>query len=130
MLMGYKDRKYKRSRHLLDSFKHAFTGIKTAVAEERNMKIHLIVALVVLACAGGFQVTKSEWLILLICIFIVIILEMVNTAIERAVDTVTTEFLPEAKKAKDVAAGAVLIASLMSFIIGLIIFIPYVLAIN
>ncbi len=129
MLMGYKDRKYKRNRNLFESFKHAFTGVKTAAAEERNMRIHLLVTLVVLIAAKVFSVTKTEWLILLVCIFIVIILEMVNTAIERAVDAITTDFSPEAKKAKDVAAGAVLIASFMSFVIGLIIFLPYVFAI-
>lgn len=119
------DRKYKRSRSYVASFKHAFCGIKTTLKEERNMKIHVASAVLVLLFAVLFQVKMMEWVILLLCIGLVIALETVNTAIERTIDTITEEFLPEAKKAKDAAAGAVLIIATISAIIGLIIFIPY-----
>ncbi|WP_167627978.1 diacylglycerol kinase family protein [Listeria valentina] len=125
MLMVSNDRKYKRSRSYVASFKHAFCGIKTTLKEERNMKIHVASAVLVLLFAALFQVKMVEWLILLLCIGLVIALETVNTAIERTIDTITEEFLPEAKKAKDAAAGAVLIIATISAIIGLIIFIPY-----
>ncbi|MEN2666719.1 diacylglycerol kinase family protein [Listeria aquatica] len=125
MLMASNDRKYKRSRSYLASFKHAFCGIKTTLKEERNMKIHVTAAFLVLLFATLFQVSKVEWLILLLCIGLVLALETLNTAIERTIDTITTEFLPEAKKAKDAAAGAVLIMATISAIIGLTIFIPY-----
>ncbi len=124
--MVYKDRKHKRSKSYLDSFSHAIHGFKTAFLEERNMRFHLVATLFVILCGFFFHITKSEWLLLLLVICLVIALELVNTAIERAVDVATKEFLPEAKKAKDVAAAAVLLASLFSVIIGLIIFIPYV----
>ncbi|MHC5251776.1 diacylglycerol kinase family protein [Listeria kieliensis] len=125
MLMASNDRKYKRSRSYFASFKHAFCGIKTTLKEERNMKIHVASAVLVLLFATLFQVKMVEWLVLLLCIGLVIALETVNTAIERTIDTITEEFLPEAKKAKDAAAGAVLIVATISAIIGLIIFIPY-----
>ncbi|EHT9924469.1 diacylglycerol kinase, partial [Listeria monocytogenes] len=72
-----------------------------------------------------FHVTKSEWILLILSIFGVLTLEMVNTAIERAVDVATEQYIDEAKKAKDVAAGAVLLAAIVASFIGLIIFIPY-----
>ncbi|WP_239253987.1 diacylglycerol kinase family protein [Listeria ilorinensis] len=126
MLMAYKDRKYRRSRTYLESFRHAFSGLKTAFIEERNLRFHLVAAILVLFCGVFFHITKDEWLVLLICILIVMALELVNTAVERAVDAATDHFMVEAKKAKDVAAGAVLLGAVISSIIGLVIFIPYI----
>lgn len=124
--MDYKDRKYKRSRNYIDSFKHAFTGIKTAILEERNLRFHFCAAIVVIGLGFFFAITRLEWLVLTLCIFAVFVTEMVNTAIERAVDVATERFMSEAKKAKDIAAGAVLLVSICAIIIGSIIFIPHI----
>lgn len=125
--MDYKDRKYKRSKNYADSFKHAYTGIKTAVIEERNLRFHFCAAVVVIGLGFFYSITRTEWLVLVLCIFAVLVAEMTNTAIERAVDVATERFMEEAKKAKDIAAGSVLLVSTCAVIVGLIIFIPHIL---
>ena len=114
------DKKGKLSK----SFRYAFEGIFTCIRHERNMKIHCVMA--VLVVIGGFvlHISQIEWFICLILFGLVMSLEMVNTAIEATVDLVTQERKPLAKKAKDVAAGAVRISAIMAAIIGCIIFIP------
>lgn len=123
--MDSKDRvKATANRRFRKSFIHAVTGVKTAILEERHMRVHITAGMIVVICGVFFKVTKIEWLFLLLSIFNVLTFEMINTAIERAVDVATEEFHPYAKKAKDVAAGAVLLASICSAVVGLIIFIP------
>ncbi|MBC1974799.1 diacylglycerol kinase family protein [Listeria booriae] len=125
MRMDSKDRvKATANRRFRKSFIHAVTGVKTAILEERHMRVHITAGMIVVICGVFFKVTKIEWLFLLLSIFNVLTFEMINTAIERAVDVATEEFHPYAKKAKDVAAGAVLLASICSAVVGLIIFIP------
>ena len=111
---------------LIKSFQHAFCGILTSFVIGRNIKVHYTALLV--AVLGGlyFGISKLEFLIILIISAQVICLEMVNTAIERTVDLVTSEYHIYAKIAKDVAAGAVLIASIVAIIIGGVIFLPYI----
>lgn len=111
-------------KKLIYSFKYAFIGIITALKKEQNMKIHFIIMTLVIICGFIYQISYIEWLICLLCFALVISFEMVNTAIESTVDLVTKESTPLAKIAKDVAAGAVLVAAIVSAIIGLIIFIP------
>jgi undecaprenol kinase len=106
-------------------FLYAWTGILTAVKEETHMKIHLFFAFIAILFAIVFHISKTEWLVLLLTIGMVIGLEMVNTAVERVVDLVTKEFHPLAKAAKDIAAGAVLVFAIISVMIGIIIFLPY-----
>lgn len=108
-------------------FKSAFfalQGIKQFFFCDRNAKIQIVMG--VTAIVLGFTVSLSsfQWMLVLFCIGLVISLEMINSAIERYCDLITTDFHPGIKIIKDVAAGAVLVASLMSLIIGLIIFIP------
>ncbi|MBC2104305.1 diacylglycerol kinase family protein [Listeria booriae] len=125
MRMDSKDRvKATANRRFRKSFIHAVTGVKTAILEERHMRVHITAGMIVVICGVFFKVTKIEWLFLLLSIFNVLTFEMINTAIERAVDVATEEFHPYAKKAKDVAAGAVLLASICSAVVGLIIFVP------
>lgn len=111
---------------LIKSFKHAFFGILTSFVIGRNIKVHYTALLV--AVLGGlyFGISKLEFLAILLISAQVISLEMVNTAIERTVDLVTSDYHVYAKIAKDVAAGAVLIASIIAVIIGGIIFLPYI----
>ena len=106
------------------SFFYAFSGIKTGIVKERNMKIHCIMAVLVVICGIIFHISRIEWCICLVLFGLVMSLELVNTAIEAVVDLVTEEYHPLAKIAKDTAAGAVLIASIMAAAAGLVIFVP------
>jgi len=108
------------------SFCYAFRGMATAFIKERNMKIHALATALVVCSGLYFHIESTQWLILLLAIAFVVCLEMVNTAIEALVDLVTEEYRRLAAVAKDVAAGAVLISSLIAVAIGLIIFLPYI----
>lgn len=113
------DRYWKR---FTSSFVYAWTGVKHAVIHEQNLKFHFIIAPVVITLAFALNIPFVEKLILLVVIGIVISLEMINTALERAVDLVTKEYHPLARVVKDVSAGAVLIFSIFAVIIGILIF--------
>ena len=127
MNSDYKD-KYSRQKHsLLSSFYFAFFGIITAIKSERNLKIHFVVTILVIFFGIYFGLTKMEWLLISFAIAGMITLELINTAIERVVDLVTTEQHPLAKQAKDIAAGAVLVYAILTVVVGLIIFLPKVL---
>lgn len=107
------------------SFKYALEGLATALRDQPNLVFQLCIATIVLALGFYFQITKAEWLIISLTIGFVLALELTNTAIEEIVDSFTDKVHPSAKKAKDVAAAAVLIASLTATVIGLMIFLPY-----
>jgi diacylglycerol kinase len=107
------------------SFSYAVKGILAAVKEQRNLKIHLVVAVLVIALGFYFQITNIEWCILLLTIGLVIGLELINTAIENLVDLVTSERKPLAGKIKDIAAGAVLVAAVIAVVIGVVVFKEY-----
>jgi diacylglycerol kinase (ATP) len=107
---------------LLESFNFAFEGIIHVLRTQRNMRIHFGVAVLVLGAAVATGVDRMELIALLLAISFVLIAEMVNTAIEGAVDVSTTTFDPNAKLAKDIAAGAVLIATVTAIAIGYLVF--------
>ncbi len=88
------------------------------------MKIHLGISLIVILTGLWLSLSMLEWLFIILAIGGMLSLEMINTAIERAVDLVTDQYHPLAKDAKDIAAGAVLLYAIMSVIIGVIIFVP------
>jgi len=112
----------RRAPTLLDSFNYAFEGIIHVLRTQRNLRIHFAVAVAVLIAALLVNVTKLELIALLISIAFVLIAEMLNTGIEAAIDIATTSFDPMAKLAKDIAAGAVLIASVNAIIVGYLVF--------
>ena len=112
----------RRPPSILESFNYAFEGIIHVLRTQRNLRIHFAIAVVVLVAALYFDVTKIELIALLLSIAFVLIAEMINTAIESAIDTATTSFDPHAKLAKDIAAGAVLIASVNAVAVGYIVF--------
>ncbi len=107
---------------VLDSFNFAFEGIIHVLRTQRNMRIHFAIAVAVLVFALIVNVTKLELIALLISITFVLIAEMLNSAVEAAIDIATTSFDPMAKLAKDVAAGAVLIASTNAIAVGYLVF--------
>jgi diacylglycerol kinase (ATP) len=111
-----------RPPNVLDSFNYAFEGIIHVLRTQRNMRIHFLVAVVVLILALIVDVSKMELIALLISITFVLIAEMLNSAIEGAIDVSTTTFDPNAKLAKDVAAGAVLIATVNAIAVGYLVF--------
>lgn len=112
----------RRPPSVLESFNFAFEGIIHVLRTQRNMRIHFAVAALVLVAALASGVDKLELIALLLAIAFVLITEMVNTAIEGAIDVATTSFDPMAKLAKDIAAGAVLIASAVAVAIGYLVF--------
>ena len=124
--MDSQDNKRKwKNRDLVSSLEFALTGILTAFKEERNMRKHAMTALVVILAGFVFQVSRIEWLFLLMSIFLVVAFEIMNSAIENVVDLASHyHFSMLAKKAKDMAAGAVLVVSLLAAVIGVLIFLP------
>lgn len=113
-----------KTQRLINSFKYAFEGIATSFKTEQNMKIHIIMAIIVVILGLLFKITKKEWMICIFAIVIVIASELFNTAIETIVDMITEEKNEKAKIAKDVSAGAVLIVAIGAAIIGIMIFFP------
>lgn len=111
-----------------ESAGHAMDGISYTISHERNFRIEIIVACLVTAFSYFLKVSVIEWCILLLTISLVLVLEMVNTAIERTVDLVTKDYYELAKNAKDVAAGAVLVASMFSVVLGILIFLPKIIS--
>ncbi len=105
-------------RSIIDSFNYAVSGIIVSIKTERNMLIHYIIAVGVLGFSLFFNFTRTEFLILLFAITLVLVLEMINTAIEKTIDMITKEYHPYARIAKDISAGAVLIASINAIIVG------------
>ncbi len=108
-----------------ESFRHAVDGIKMLVRQEKNMRIHIAMTILVILCAVVFGLTPAEKAIVISLCALVICAELINTAIENAIDVSTAVFNMYAKRAKDAAAGAVLVVSIGAAVAGLIIFIPY-----
>ena len=106
------------------SFKHAFRGIWLILHTQHNMWIHLVAATAVVAMGIYTNVTLREWLFLVIAIGLVVVTELVNTGIEYLGDAITDEQDENIRKAKDVSAGAVLIAALTAAVIAGLVFIP------
>jgi diacylglycerol kinase (ATP) len=108
----------RRTPSVLESFNYAFEGIIHVLRTQRNMRIHFVAAAVVLIVAFASGVTNYELIALLLSIAFVLIAEMINTALESAIDVATTSFDPHATLGKDIAAGAVLIATVNAVAIG------------
>jgi diacylglycerol kinase (ATP) len=111
-----------RTPTIFDSFNYAFEGLIHVLRTQRNMRVHFLAAAVVLVVALVVNVSKIELIALLISILFVLVTEMVNTAIEGAIDVATSSFDPMAKLAKDIAAGAVLLATINAIAVGYLVF--------
>jgi diacylglycerol kinase (ATP) len=112
----------RRAPSILESFNFAFEGVIHVLRTQRNMRIHFAIAAAVLVAALALGVDKVELIALLLAISFVLIAEMINTAVEAGIDVATTSFDPLAKLAKDIAAGAVLIATVNAVAIGYLVF--------
>ena len=111
-------------RTRIRSFGYAFRGIRAFIASETHAKIHLAAAVGVITMGVSCSVSAVEWCILVLAIGLVLSAEAFNSAIETVVNLVTPDQHPLAGRAKDIAAGAVLIAAVTSAVVGAIIFIP------
>lgn len=112
-----------KNRFLKDSFKCAGQGIKEAFISERNFKIHCFATLLVVVFGIFFELPLQKWIALCFAIGFVLVCELINTAGETLVDMITKEYSVEAKKIKDLLAGAVLISAATAFVTGILVFI-------
>ncbi len=134
--MSFYDRFVRNERHkeerqsfpLAQAFSCAWSGVLHALRTQRSMKIHAICALVVVVAGFIFQISGTEWLAVLLAIGGVLAFECLNTAVEAVVDLVTATYEPLAKIAKDCAAGAVLLMAIAAACVGLIVFVPRIVA--
>lgn len=110
------------------SFRCAIRGLRVMIVSQHNAWIHALATVVVLLFSFYFRLTRAEWCWIIVAIISVWTAEALNTAFEFLTDVASPEFHPLAEKAKDVAAGAVLITAIGSALIGLIVFGPYVIA--
>ncbi len=108
------------------SFRNAWNGILHGFKTEGHFRFHVFAAFIAIALAMFFNITRIEWMMILLCIAAVLSSELINTAVERICDRITKEYDPLICYAKDLAAGAVLIFACKSLIIGAIIFTPYI----
>ncbi len=117
---------FRAARHeaasLVTSFNYAFEGIIYVVRTQRNMRVHFAVALGILPVSVALGVTRFELLAVMLAVSFVLIAEMINTALEKAIDVATNSFDPLARVAKDVAAGAVLVAAVNAVFVGYLVF--------
>jgi diacylglycerol kinase len=120
-----KNNKYK-AENFFKSQGHARNGIKLIIKNERNFRIDLIVAMVVIFFGFLFNISHVDWIAISLVISMVFVAETINSAIEALCDTVSVEYKVNIKYAKDVSAGAVLVSALVSVITGLIVFLPYI----
>lgn len=115
-------------RNRLKSFGYAFNGLAQLIKNEHNFRIHLAVTFVVITAGIILGISLAEWLILILVITIVLLAESFNSAMEYICDLISPQKDERVKRIKDILAASVLIASIMAIIIGLLIFIPHILA--
>ena len=114
-----------RIKRLLKSFIYALRGLLKVLREEQNLKIQATVAILVIIAALSLRISGLEWCLLILAIGLVILTEIINSAVERVTDVLKPRINGYVKEIKDVMAAAVMIASLAALVIGLIIFLPY-----
>jgi len=117
---------YFGSMKMLKSFRDAFNGIGILIRSERNFQIHIVAFLIAVGAGFYLQITRGEFITILIVSALVFSLEAANTAIEKLCDEVTQERKESIRKIKDVAAGAVLISAIFALAVGVTIFWKYV----
>lgn len=115
-------------RARLKSFQHAFAGIAFMLRTQHNAWAHLIATIVVVAAGFAFNISAEDWRWLVVAIVLVWVAETVNTAFEHLCDVVQPEFSTSVQRAKDIAAGAVLVCAIGAVILGVQIFTPYIAA--
>ena len=122
--------KYKKGkRTFVDSVKNCLDGINYVLANEKNFVREIILGICAILMSYFLQITRIEWIIVILLINFVLIMELLNTALEKVVDLYTTRYNEIAKVVKDVASASVFLMSLFSAVIGFLIFMPYIIEI-
>ena len=111
-----------KSKRLIDSFKYAAQGLKAAFIGEKNFRIHCLAMVLVVLCGLLLRLPVVKWVVLFCVIGFVFVCELINTAGETLVDMITKEYSDDAKKVKDLLAGAVLISAAVAVAVGVLIF--------
>jgi diacylglycerol kinase len=128
VLLSRKQRFVRWWRAMVVGFKYAFVGIFDLIRLQRNAQVHVFVIVVLVVASLAWRVSATEWLVLILTMTLVLAMEAMNTAVEAVVDLASPEYHRLAKRAKDVAAGAVLLAAIGAIFIALIIFGPRLVA--
>lgn len=115
------------AKRLIKSFTYAFRGLNKIFREEQNLRLQAIVGIIIIIIAFVLGVKPIEWCLIILAIFIVILLEIMNSAVERITDVLKPRIHTYVKEIKDIMAAGVMLSGLMAIIVGLIIFIPYIL---
>lgn len=109
----------------IQALKHAWDGIVYSFKTEKNMRTHMMFAILVIVCGVLFQVNIFEWVLLVQCVVFILFAELVNSVIEKMVDVMTQQqYYTWAKHVKDMASAAVLLCAGYSVVVGIIIFVP------
>lgn len=116
----------KKNRRLSDGFRDAFQGFRETLVFERVFRVMLIVTLMVIGAMLYFPTSRLEKVVLLAAVFAVLVLELINSVVERVMDFLSPEYSEQARLVKDLMAAIVLLASIGAVVIGVIIFLPYV----
>lgn len=116
-----------RKSRLSIGLRYALAGVLYSLKHERNFKIHVTVFILTMILGAFLKISINEWFAILIVSAVVMQAELLNSAIEKAIDYIKPEIHPKAKVIKDISAGAVLITAMIAFMIGLIIFVPKIL---
>lgn len=104
------------------TFRYAAEGVMYALRTQINMRIHVVMAFLVIAAGLSLRISRLDWLFVSVAIAMVVVAELINTAVEAAIDLISPDIHPLAKAAKDTAAGAVLLAAVFAVIIGIFVF--------
>jgi undecaprenol kinase len=119
-----------RMNRLRKSFIYAFRGLATIIREEQNFQVHLMLASATLVLGVLLGISRIEWCLLAIVIGMVVLMEAINSAVERVTDVLRPRINEYAKEIKDITAAAVMISSIVAVIVGLLIFIPKLVSLN
>ena len=120
--------KPKGKRTFFDSVKDCLNGINYTIHHEKNFIREAVIGIIALIAGVILKISLIEWIVVLLLICLVLVLEMINTAFENTIDLITDKYHDLAKAVKDIAAGSVLIVSFFAGIIGMLIFIPKIIA--
>lgn len=115
----------KKIKRLTKSFAYAFRGLKKTFSEEQNLQIQAIVGIIIIIIAFILRIKPLEWCLIALAISLVFLMEIINSAIERVTDVLKPRIHAYVKEIKDIMAAAVMIASILAIIVGLVVFIPY-----
>jgi diacylglycerol kinase len=118
----------KRAGSFAESFRYAFAGLKYAFGTQRNIRVQSLAGIAAMVLGAVLGLSLLEWAVLILTICFVLVAEMVNTVFETIVDMVTQEYHPLAEIAKDVGAAAVITAAIAAVIVGMLLFVPKLLA--